>query len=189
MDHIGGAGSVLAELPVGDILSSVPERLPRGRSCQAGQAWQWDGVEFTMLNPEEGVASGRVNNASCVLQVRNRYGSVLLPADIEAKAERRLIERYEKGLRADILVAPHHGSKTSSTLEFIEAVAPRYVLFPVGYRNRYHHPNPAVADRYANLNIIALDSPTSGAVEFRLHASGVEMASYRVKHKRYWYAD
>ena len=189
IDHIGGARSVLAGLPVGNILSSVPERLAQAQPCQAGQAWQWDGVEFAMLNPEEGVVSGRGNNASCVLQVRSRYGSVLLPADIEAKAERRLIDRYGKGLRADILVAPHHGSKTSSTLEFIEAVAPRYVLFPVGYRNRYHHPNPAVASRYASLDITALDSPTSGAVEFRMREAGMEMVPYRVRHKRYWYTD
>jgi len=189
IDHIGGAQSVLAELPVGNILSSVPERLAQAQPCRAGQAWQWDGVEFAMLNPEEGVVSGRANNASCVLRVHSRYGSVLLPADIEAKAERHLIDRYAKGLRADILVAPHHGSKTSSTVEFIEAVAPRYVLFPAGYRNRYHHPNGTVASRYASLGVTALDSPTSGAVEFRLRETGVELAPYRLRHKRYWYAD
>jgi competence protein ComEC len=189
IDHIGGAQSVLAELPVSTVLSSVPERLAQAQPCRVGQAWQWDGVEFTMLNPEEGVVSGRANNASCVLRVRSRYGSVLLPADIEAKAERRLVDRYGKELRADILVAPHHGSKTSSTTEFIGAVAPRYVLFPVGYRNRYHHPNRDVAGRYASLDIAALDSPTSGAVEFRLREAGMELAPYRARHKRYWYAD
>lgn len=71
-----------------------------------------------------------------------------LPADIEAKAERRLLAEQGAWLRADILVAPHHGSKTSSTAAFIDAVRPDIVLFPVGYRNRFHHPHPTVVARY-----------------------------------------
>ena len=187
-DHIGGAESVLRALPVGEILSSVPERLPPlARLCRSGQAWSWDGVDFIVMNPAA-IGSSRANNDSCVLQVRSRFGSVLLPADIEARAERQLIERWGERLRSQVLVAPHHGSKTSSTPEFIDAVAPRYVLFPAGYRSRYRHPNAAVVQRYVERGIALRDSPASGALEFRLRATGLEVASYREWHRRYWYA-
>ena len=188
-DHIGGAESVLRALPVAQVLSSVPEELPAAQPCRSGQTWSWDGVDFAMLNPNTAAGSTRANNNSCVLQVRSRYGTVLLPADIEAKTERQLIEQWGNRLRSDVLVAPHHGSKTSSTPEFIETVAPRYVLFPVGYRNRYRHPNPAVAARYLERGITMHDSPTSGALEFHLTAGGLEATAYRTRHRRYWYAD
>jgi competence protein ComEC len=187
-DHIGGADSVLRAFPVSDVLSSVPERLPAARACRAGEAWRWDDVDFLILNPGA-AGAGPANDDSCVLLVRSRYGAVLLPADIEAGAERRLIERWGGTLRADILVAPHHGSKTSSTPAFIDAVAPRYVLFPAGYRSRYHHPHPAVVQRYAARGILMRDSPAGGALEFRLRATGLEASAWRAQHRRYWYAD
>jgi len=188
-DHIGGAESVLRALPVGEILSSVPERLPPlAQPCRSGQAWNWDGVDFIVMNPAT-IGSSRANNDSCVLQVRSRFGSVLLPADIEARAERQLIERWGRQLRSQVLVAPHHGSKTSSTPEFIDAVAPRYVLLPAGYRSRYRHPNAAVVQRYVDRGIARRDSPASGALEFRLRATGLEATAYREQHRRYWYAD
>ncbi|WP_461571848.1 DNA internalization-related competence protein ComEC/Rec2 [Sulfuricaulis sp.] len=187
-DHIGGAESVLRAAPVGAVLSSVPERLPAAQACASGQTWNWDGVEFTMLGPDE-ERFKRDNDNSCVLQVRTRHGNILLPADIEARAERRLIERWGKRLHSEVLVAPHHGSKTSSSPEFIDTVAPRYVLFPVGYRSRYHHPHPVVTQRYADRGIAMYASPESGAIEFRLRATGLETAAYRQRHRRYWYAD
>lgn len=185
-DHIGGADSVLRALPVEEILSSVPERLPTARPCRSGQAWNWDGVDFIVMNPVT-IGSTRANDDSCVLQVRSRFGSVLLPADIEARAERQLIERWGESLRSQVLVAPHHGSKTSSTPEFIDAVSPRYVLFPAGYRSRYHHPNGDVVQRYVERGIAVRDSPSAGALEFRLRATGLETAAYRQWHRRYWY--
>jgi competence protein ComEC len=187
-DHIGGAESVLRASPAGNVLSSVPERLPAARPCVSGQTWRWDGVDFAVLNPGAERFT-RANDNSCVLQVRTRYGNILLPADIEARAERRLIERWGGRLRSEVLVAPHHGSKTSSTPAFIDAVSPRYVLFPVGYRSRYHHPNAAVVRRYADRGVVMRASPAAGAIEFRLRATGLETAAYRQQHRRYWYAD
>lgn len=185
-DHIGGAESILRAFPVGFVLSSVPDKLPTATLCQSGQTWNWDGVEFTMMNPFT-VGSGRANNDSCVLQIRCQYGSVLLPADIEAKAERELVARWGSRLRSDVLVAPHHGSKTSSTPDFIDAVAPRYVLFPVGYRNRHRHPNVQVVQRYVERGVHSRDSPSSGALEFSLSADGIKHSAYRERHRRYWY--
>ena len=187
-DHIGGAESVLRELPVEQLLSSVPEILPMAQPCRSGQSWSWDGVDFAVLGPDD-TGAGRLNDASCVLMVRSRHGTILLPADIEAKAENKLVEKWGDRLRSEILVAPHHGSKTSSTPAFIKAVAPRHVLFPVGYRNRYRHPHPAVAQRYVDRGVVLHDSAASGALEFRLNASGLDVAAYRVRHRRYWYTD
>ncbi len=187
-DHIGGAESVLRELPVEKVLTSVPQILPMAQPCRSGQSWNWDGVDFAVLGPDDAGADRR-NDASCVLMVRSRYGNILLPADIEAKAEKKLVETWGDRLHAEILVAPHHGSKTSSTPAFIDAVAPHHVLFPAGYRNRYHHPHPTVVQRYVDRGVALYDSASSGALEWRLNVDGLDLAPYRVRHRRYWYAD
>ena len=185
-DHIGGVDSVRRALPVEKFLSSVPERVEDAAPCEAGQHWQWDGVEFQILNPPpEG--TGKRNDQSCVLHVRAPNGSLLLPADIEAKAERRLVAAQGERLRADVLVAPHHGSKTSSTEAFIGAVRPDVVLFPVGYRNRFRHPHPAVVARYDTAGARRLDSASAGAIELRLRAEGMSVSAWRARHRRYWH--
>src|SRR3546814_21192444 len=91
------------------------------------------------------------NNRSCVLHVSSRFGSLLLPGDIERKAESRLLAR-QKDIAADVLVVPHHGSKTSSTMDFIEKVQPQVAIFTVGYRNRFGHPKDAVVERYQKMD-------------------------------------
>ncbi|MEW6330627.1 MAG: DNA internalization-related competence protein ComEC/Rec2 [Pseudomonadota bacterium] len=189
IDHVGGAPSVLREMPVGMLLSSVPEKLPPAQPCRAGQAWSWDGVEFHILGPDDDAGASRRNDASCVLQVRSRHGNILLPADIEARAEKKLVQQLGGHLRSEILVAPHHGSKTSSTPAFIDAVAPRHVLFPVGYRNRYRHAHPDVVRRYAERGVVLHDSPSAGALEFRLGAGGLNATAYRTWQRRYWHAN
>lgn len=187
-DHIGGAGSVSRAIPVEQTLSSVPWRLANAFACEAGQSWEWDGVEFTMLAPTPD-AYGRRNDASCVLRVASRYGVALLPGDIETRAERDLLARASEKLAADILVAPHHGSLTSSSCAFLAAVGPRYVFFPVGYRNRHHHPHPRVRARYDLIGARQYDSAAGGALEARLGAHGIEVDVYRERTRRYWYAD
>lgn len=184
-DHIGGAASLLGMMPIASVQSSVPERLGAD-SCVAGERWQWDGVEFVMLNPPSGGATSD-NDGSCVLLIKSRYGRVLLPGDITQRAERRLASGAAD-LAADVLVVPHHGSKSSSTEEFIAAVRPRYALFPVGYRNRYRHPHPQVVERYAVLGVHRYDSATSGALEVRLRADGIAVEAYRARARRYWFA-
>lgn len=185
-DHTGGADSILRALPVDKFITSVPEKLPGAKRCQRGQSWNWDGVDFLMLSLDDAGAR-RPNDSSCVLLVRSRFGNILLPGDIEARAEKGLVEQWGDRLRAEILVAPHHGSKTSSTPEFIEAVAPQHVLFPIGYRNRHRHPHPDVVQRYAERGIRLHDSASAGALEIRLRADGLEVTAYRDWHRRYWY--
>jgi len=186
-DHLGGAAAVTRTFPVAQVLTSVPQRFA-GEPCAAGQAWRWDDVEFEIINPPPG-AYGKDNDASCVLRVRGHYGTILLPGDIEKRAEHRLVVQEAQRLPADILVAPHHGSKTSSTQAFVEATRPRYVAFPVGYRNRYRHPHPQVVARYTALGSETYESPSTGALEFRLTAHGIDIAAYRRTHRRYWFSE
>ena len=184
-DHIGGSASLLAAMPVTRVLSSVPERLVNAEGCLNGQTWEWDNVRFAILHPEpDGSLAG--NNRSCVLRVESRFGTVLLPGDIAAKAERNLLLRAEKQLRADILVVPHHGSKTSSTENFLDTVHPRVALLPVGYRNRYHHPHPLVVARYRERNIALEDSASAGAITVELGQQGLQLKRYRETQRRYW---
>ncbi len=187
-DHIGGAESLLASFPVARLLTSVPEKLDshRPEPCRAGQQWQWDGVEFLMLNPTAELVR-KENNNSCVLKVTTATGSLLLTGDIEKQAERALLSRNGSQLRADLLVVPHHGSKSSSTAEFISAVAPRWALFPVGYRNRFGFPRPEVVARYQEQKIEVLDSAQMGAISLRLGREGFSPPEgYRETAQRYW---
>jgi len=184
-DHIGGSASLLAAVPVTRVLSSVPERLANAEDCHHGQAWEWDGVRLAIVHPQ---SDGRLagNNRSCVLRVEGRFGAVLLPGDIAAKAERDLLSRAGEPLRADILVVPHHGSKTSSTEAFLDTVRPQVALLPVGYRNRYRHPHPTVVARYRERGIVLEDSASAGAIRVELGNRGLRLNRYRETHRRYW---
>jgi competence protein ComEC len=182
-DHAGGAASIMTEMPVARVVSGALQ--VAGEACRSGIQWRWDEVDFTVLNPIG--APDRGNDASCVLLVRSRYGNILLPADIEKAGEQSLLRRTHDQLRATILVAPHHGSRTSSSAEFVDAVQPGYVVFPVGYRNRYRHPHAAVRERYRERGIRQYDSANSGAIEFVLRAGGVDVGEFRVRHRHYWH--
>ena len=182
-DHIGGAASLVAALPVARVLSSVPRRLPGARTCRAGQAWRWDGVDFRILSPPPGRA-GAGNDASCVLRVAAPGASLLLPGDIEAAAEARLLAA---GPAARVLVAPHHGSRTSSTAAFVGAVAPEVVLFPAGRRNPYGHPHPAVVARYRAAGARLYQSGCHGALELRFRDGRPELRAHRLRRPRPWH--
>ena len=183
-DHAGGAASVMADLPVTKVVSGALN--VTGEACRAGMRWRWDEVDFAVLNPVD--APDRRNDASCVLHVRSRHGGILLPADIEKAGERSLLRRVRDRLPSTILVAPHHGSQTSSSAEFIDAVQPAHVVFPIGYRNRYRHPHPAVRERYRARGIRQYDSANGGAITFFLRADGIDVSEFRARHRRYWHA-
>ena len=187
-DHIGGSRSLLVTLPVGRVLSSVPQRLAGGQPCLAGDSWEWDGVRFELLHPFPDSAL-RGNNLSCVLRVSSPYGSILLPGDIAAKAEHELLRLAAEKLPADILVVPHHGSRSSSTEAFLDRVQPRLALLPVGYRNRYRHPHPEILARYIDRGIAVEASPGAGAIGITLDPDGLQSERYRQTHRRYWYTE
>ncbi|HYD79337.1 MAG TPA: DNA internalization-related competence protein ComEC/Rec2 [Paucimonas sp.] len=194
-DHAGGALSVLREIGVGWTASSLPPfspvaaAAPAHRRCIAGQTWSWDGVEFEILHPDPAAyeSGKRKSNAlSCTLKITLGTRSVLLAGDIEAREEARLAASMPGKLRATVLLAPHHGSGTSSTAHFLNAVQPEIALFQVGYRNRYRHPKPEVFERYGMLGAKRVRTDESGAINLQF-GSSLTISEYRTEHARYWY--
>jgi competence protein ComEC len=189
-DHIGGARALLERFAVGRTYTSAPEKLSNfpTENCKAGQSWEWDGVRFDMLAPIE--KSERENDNSCVLRVSTPGGSALLTGDIERSAERLLINRYGQDLASDILVVPHHGSNTSSSSAFLDAVKPRYALIPAGFLNRYGFPHRAVLGRYRARSIPVLNTAETGALTVLVgnRQSDLKLEVYRAESGRYWNA-
>jgi len=195
-DHTGGMLSVVGGVPVAWAASSLPDSHPLRTAfahhvpCYAGQAWNWDGVHFEMLHPSlESYALTKLkdNDRSCVLKISSAYGSLLLPGDIERTSEAELLERTPEALASDLLVAPHHGSKTSSTVPFIAAVHPAVTVFTAGYRNRFGHPKAEVVQRYLDLGSRLYRSDVDGAllVEFTA-GQGMTLRAWRQAQPRYW---
>lgn len=194
-DHAGGALSLLDGLPVDWTASSLPEahpfrEAPGHRPCIDGQAWEWDGVRFEMLHPDTAgyeKTKRKSNDMSCVLKVSTAHGSALLTGDIETISEQALSKRHGARLRADVLLAPHHGSRTSSSPEFIAAVGAKMVIFPVGYRNRFRHPNAEVLRRYEVTGAQLLRTDRDGAVTVGLGAVLRRLTFEREARRRYWH--
>lgn len=194
-DHSGGALSVMDTMPVNTIISSLKDDHPIQRAtqnrqpCYAGQSWQWDGVYFEMLHPltkDYDNPSRDTNAASCVLKITSDHGSILLPADIGRSGENALLARDRDALPSTVLVAPHHGSNTSSTTAFIHQVNPDLTIFTVGYRNRYGHPREEVMARYRTLEGEKLRSDSDGAILLRFTDDGLLVERWRTLHRRYW---
>lgn len=193
-DHAGGARSVLDAVDTGWLLSSLPRSHPAARTarrhvrCSAGQRWEWDGVVFTVLHPapgDYGRAGIKPNGLSCVLRISSGDDDLLLAGDIEAAQEAALVASGAR-IDAEVLLAPHHGSGTSSTVPFLRAVGPRLAIFQVGHRNRYRHPKAEVYERYRQMGIARLRTDAAGALALRL-GGGVQASAFRTTHARYWY--
>ncbi|MCC6854051.1 MAG: DNA internalization-related competence protein ComEC/Rec2 [Rubrivivax sp.] len=194
-DHVGGAASLLAALPVRALASSLDDAhalraaaAARGvphTPCIGGRSWQWDGVHFEMLHPRAAdYGAARKSNAlSCVLRIAAGARSVLLAGDIEAAQEAALLARGA-AVRSELLLVPHHGSRTSSTAAFLDAVAPRLALVQAAYRSRFGHPAPDVMARYAERGITVVRSDRCGA--WTAAADGTESCA-RTELRRYWH--
>ena len=191
-DHTGGARAVLAAFPHADLLATLEDghplwEHPRGQRCRAGQRWTWDGVTFDVLHPldEPATVHDHSNAGTCVLRVSNGQQTALLAGDLEAPQEQSLLAN-PSALRADWLLVPHHGSRTSSTPAFLEAVGPRLALVQSGYRNRYGHPAPDVMARYQALGVDVRTSPACGAAGWSSEHPGAWHCE-RIDHRRYWH--
>ncbi|HET7365899.1 MAG TPA: DNA internalization-related competence protein ComEC/Rec2 [Burkholderiales bacterium] len=188
-DHIGGATTVLETVEVAALATSLPGAhplnalAPNARRCHAGEGWAWDGVRFDFLHPASAPAAKR-NDLSCVLRVAAREHAMLLTGDIERGAEAAMLAG-SRTLASDVLLVPHHGSRTSSTPEFVAGVAPRWAVVPVGYRSRFGHPNPEVLARYRAAGVQIMRTDLQGAITVRMGAS-VEVQAERQLRGRYW---
>jgi competence protein ComEC len=199
IDHSGGMQSVLAQLPVTWLVSSFNSKLeipaiPPTTHCYAGQAWTWDAVRFEVLHPSiESYSDVTIkdNNRSCVIKITSQVGSILLTGDIEKESELGLLQTNAASLKSDVVVVPHHGSKTSSTLDFVVAVEPGISLFTMGYLNRFKHPKPAIVERYQAVGSLIYRSDYHGALELIFEANAknnhqIRVASWRQQNQRYW---
>lgn len=198
LDHTGGASSVLAGVAVAEVLGPRPPgvRAPPGqrwRDCGAGERWHWEGWEFAILYPDgqERAGAGSDNNRSCVLRIRRGSSTLLLPGDLERPGEQALLARLSPSdLAATVLVLGHHGSRTSSSPAFLDAVRPRWALASAGYRNPFRHPARQVLRRLDAAGIAWRNTASSGALELRFDgAGGLALSEWRQVSGRYWQAN
>jgi competence protein ComEC len=205
-DHTGGAAAVLAMQPQATLLSSIEDghelqAVRKSQRCAAGQRWRWDGIDFEILHPgaSDYEADARSNALSCVLRISNGTQTALLAGDIERAQEARLAAQPDRSpdastgllrtgniLKADVLLVPHHGSKTSSTDVFLNAVAPSLAIVQAGYRNRFGHPAAPVLERYRELGVRVIDSPHCGAAHWRSDQPA-RIDCQRETAPRYWH--
>lgn len=188
-DHAGGAEGLLAVMPVRDVLGEPMSPAVTARRCVRGESWTWDGVEFHVLHPPDGLPVSR-NDASCVLRIAAAGRVFLLTGDIGLRAEHLLQASNPGLLRADVLLVPHHGSRSSSGTTLIRTVAPRIALVSAGHRNRFGHPHPEVVARYRDVGIRLLETARHGAVRLRVGNDGslAPPECWRTKHRRFWFS-
>jgi len=194
-DHTGGAAAVIAGLPVGELDSSLEDGHPLLDSgvptvrCAAGQSWDWDGVHFQMLHPfaDDYGRARKPNAISCVLRVSAGGRSALLTGDIEREQEGALVERSRDALRSDLLLVAHHGSRTSSSADFLDAVQPQVALIQAGYRNRFGHPVPEVLARLHERDVLVAATASCGAWRWRSDRPAAAGVCERDRARRYWH--
>ena len=199
-DHSGGAPAVMAMQPQADVLTSVAvdhplQQLGAMQRCERGQTWTWDGVRFEVMHPQAADYERKLkpNALSCVLRITAEpldeapitQVSALLAGDIEASQEQALRHSGQM-LQADWLLVPHHGSATSSTVNFLEAVQPRIAVVQAGYRNRFGHPRPEVMQRYDALGVLVVQTPRCGASTWRSDTPNLVQCE-RNQRQRYWH--
>ncbi|MBI2399114.1 MAG: DNA internalization-related competence protein ComEC/Rec2 [Xanthomonadales bacterium] len=182
-DHAGGRGSVLRAFP--DAIESIGNDADPAPRCEAGQQWEWDGVRFELLHPPPHFPD-LDNDNSCVLRISSRHGSALLPGDIGALIEQRLAREQAQAIDVDVVVAAHHGSKHSSSPEFVAAASAETVIFARGWRNHFCHPATDVVARWAAAGSAAHDTAVEGSVRARFGAEGRSIHSARAASRAFW---
>ena len=184
-DHVGGLHALLKNFPATSIYSG--EAIPGTATmpCHSGQAWTWDQVRFEFLYPMDEGRQG--NDASCVLKISAAGRAILLTGDLEAHGEHMLTARHAGHLDAEVLVLPHHGSRTSSTARFIASVAPVWALAATGYRNRFHLPNEDIIKRYTRWGSIVLNTAQSGMIQVKIGPGTIQLSAERTRARRIWH--
>ncbi len=191
-DHAGGASAVANAYPEAIRYAGEPNRTPvSAMQCRAGQAWTWDDVRLSVLDPDPAAlgapAKGSDNDRSCVLLVEGAGGRLLLTGDISSRVEPDVAAKIGAGSPL-VLVVPHHGSKTSSSAAFVAAVQPALALVSAGWRSRFGHPNPLTVKRYEDAGVALLNTADSGAltIAFPRDAPPKLVSKERARVRRYW---
>ncbi|SFV65307.1 DNA internalization-related competence protein ComEC/Rec2 [hydrothermal vent metagenome] len=180
-DHFGGFQFLKKQLSIDEVLTSEPQFIPDSKLCVSGDNWDWDKIHFEFLHPNKNSIFKR-NNKACVLKISNSRHSILLTSDIEKKAESELLT---KDLSSTILLVPHHGSLTSSSMDFVKAVSPSIAIVSTGFNNRFSFPKQEVFRRYQSQNIQFFDTKCSGAIEINF-TDEIKIKEYRFENQKYW---
>ncbi len=187
-DHAGGTEAVLAAFPSSAVVGGEPERLHvPATQCLAGEAWNWNGVDFRFVHPRQPL-SARDNDRCCVLEIRTGESAIVLTGDITSEVETEIAAALAPASEHLVLQVPHHGSKTSSSEEFLAALHPGLGLVSAGYRNHFHHPSAAVVARYALDRIDLLNTAAEGFIRMRFSATEPPRVVERGRRDRhpYW---
>ncbi len=184
-DHAGGLAVLQQSIAINELIYNVNPTKNRG-ICQQGRSFYWQGLTFAMLWPENKVA--KENDDSCVLLIADGKYKVLLTGDISQKVESELIRQYPQ-LQADILVVPHHGSKTSSSAEFIRQLNPTIAIVSAGFLNRWNMPVVDVVKRYQKNNVQLLNSAESGQIVLKFTDKGIIKQTYHDDLWPFWFAN
>ncbi|HEX7801799.1 MAG TPA: DNA internalization-related competence protein ComEC/Rec2 [Pseudoxanthomonas sp.] len=184
-DHAGGFASVSALLPVGESLTPEGSPVPADLPCVAGQSWRWEGVGFRFLHPTRHFPY-LGNEASCVLRIETEHGAILLTGDIGDVVERELLRRDPASLRAEVVLAAHHGSGGSSDPGFVTATGARLALVSAGFANRFGHPKREVVNRWQGHGAEVLNTADSGAIRLWLGGQGLQLRERRSDQARLW---
>ena len=191
LDHIGGLEDLLKQNNI--IKNFVTNKNYKifnltASLCHANNSWELDGVNFEFLHPHPSNQEVLISNNdnSCVLKITAGEHSILLTGDISQTTENFLIKNNYNKLKADVLLVPHHGSKNSSSLQFIKAVDPKYAVVSAGYMNIYGHPKLKVLARYAANNIKVLNTIEHGTIDFIFKPEAIEYSCYRIINKNFW---
>lgn len=188
-DHAGGLQTLLAGAEVRQVIAGEPLgalTVPEYR-CRSGMRWQWDGISFDVLHPDAGDRRDG-NNASCVVEVSAGRHRVLLTGDIEKPVEARLVAQNRLS-PSDIVIVPHHGSRTSSSDALVVTLAPEHAIVSAGFNNRWGFPKPDIVARWQNAGAIVSTTATDGALGFRVcRDGGIDgVRRWRERSRRYWH--
>lgn len=184
-DHAGGLEAVRRRFPGKRLLVPEGVDIAGASNCLAGSGWERDGVRFRFLHPPLHFPYLR-NESSCVLRIESAHGAILLPGDIGEAIEERLVGRVPEDLPAEVVVVPHHGSRTSSTSAFVAATGPRLALVSAGHGNRFGHPDPAAVARWQAAGAEVPGTAGEGALRVRLGAQGITVSGERERRPRLW---
>ena len=194
-DHAGGLDGLLMNINAKQMIVNHTSAYKHEnlQACREGMHWNWNMVDFKILHPSKDIAAENIgtlskNNSSCVLLINHPSGSILLTGDIERSIEKDLIKHYQDMLDVDILIAPHHGSNSSSTTQFIQATSPEFVVFTTGYRNPYGFPDEKVVSRYEEYGSHLVNSAMQGMISFEISIDGLQLQpGYREVRQRFWH--
>jgi competence protein ComEC len=184
-DHAGGAPSIVEALPVHRVFGGAGSRHASAAApCAAGH-WSWDGVEFEWLTPDLPDKFGD-NDRSCVLLVTAAGRRLLLPGDVESAGERELLAGNLPSV--DVVIVPHHGSRSSSSEDFVVRTSPAWAIVSAGYLNRWNFPRGEVVARWQSVGASVLNTADAGAIQFRLGADSVPSPTrWRTQRQRFWH--